>query len=115
MDELTPSPEVQEISPQDLMAELQNGRPLRLLDVREPDEWRQARIPGDVLYISMDEIPERLAELKPEADYVVFCAHGFRSYAVTEYLLENGRQARSLQGGITAWYLARGPIETGEA
>ncbi len=101
---------VVEIDATELMAERRNGNPSLLLDCREPFEWKQVRIPGS-LHIPMNEIPYRLAELDKEADIVVVCAHGIRSYAVAGFLAEKGFAARSLKGGVATWQSRGGEIE----
>lgn len=108
-----PEPEpvkVVELNAAQLMAERQNGKSPLLLDCREPYEWKQVRIPGS-LHLPMNEIPYRLAELDKEADIVVVCAHGIRSYAVAGFLTENGFVARSLKGGLATWQTQGGVVE----
>jgi rhodanese-related sulfurtransferase len=68
------------------------------------------RIPGS-LHIPMRQIPDRLSEIDREADVIVVCAHGNRSYSVAGYLIENGYRARSLRGGVMDWRLRGGEIE----
>lgn len=102
---------VPEIQPADLIPQHRNGMALKLLDCREPFEWAQVRIPGS-LHIPMNEIPSRLAELDPDAEWVVVCAHGNRSYGVAGYLLHNGLKASSLAGGVTDWWMRGGDTES---
>lgn len=109
-----PEPEpirVVEVDVKDLMIERRNGSLPLLLDCREPFEWKQARIPGS-LHMPMNTIPSRLAELDKEADIVVVCAHGVRSFSVTGFLVENGFAARSLQGGLVMWQVQGGEVES---
>lgn len=102
---------VAEIQPGELIPLYRSGAGPRLLDCREPFEWAQVRIPGSV-HIAMNDIPARLGELDAEADWVVVCAHGNRSFAVAGYLLRNGLQARSLAGGVTDWWMRGGETES---
>lgn len=81
-----------------------------LLDVREPFEWRQVRVPT-AMHIPMNDVPERLGELPRGRPILVFCAHGGRSYGVAHYLIEQGFAASSLAGGITVWAHEGGPVE----
>jgi rhodanese-related sulfurtransferase len=103
---------VPEVLAAELMAEVQgkNGNGPLLLDCREQYERRQGYIPGST-HIIMREIPYRLGELDRDADIVVYCAHGNRSYGVAGYLIENGFRARSLRGGIVEWQARGGGIE----
>ncbi len=104
---------VREVTAGELLAEMENGagRPL-LLDIREPYERAQGFIPYS-LHIAMNSVPYRLAELDPEQDIVVYCAHGNRSYGVTGWLMQRGYKARSLKGGIADWQRQHGPVERG--
>ena len=90
------------------MREQQENAPL-LLDCRESYERRQGYIAGSI-HIPMREIPMRLNTLDPNADIVVYCAHGHRSFDVTGWLMSQDYQARSLRGGIAAWQMHNGPI-----
>jgi rhodanese-related sulfurtransferase len=91
------------------MAERRNGGGPLLLDCREDSEWHQVHIPGST-HIPMRQIPDRLGEIDREADIVVMCAHGNRSYSVAGYLLRNGYRARSLKGGVADWQLHGGEV-----
>lgn len=111
-DQLSAPPvEVPEILCADLIPLYRSGAGPRLLDCREPFEWAQVRIPGS-LHIPMNDIPERLQELDPAAEWVVVCAHGNRSFSVADYLLRNGVQAASLAGGVTDWWMRGGETES---
>ncbi len=114
-----PEPEIHvaEVSVQALMAELQNGADLLLLDCRELYEYQMVHIPN-ALHIPMDEIPRRMHEIIDRSanktrPLVVYCASGMRSYGVTHYLNQNGFTARNLSGGVTRWQMMRGQIERG--
>jgi len=111
MDE--PEPVVPEVSAPDLLAEIQAGRTPVILDIREIVEWNQVRVPG-VQHIPMNSIPQHLDELDRDADLVIMCAHGNRSYSVTAWLNEQGFRARNLAGGITLWNIRGGQVETGK-
>ncbi len=100
---------VPEITAVELLAERRNGAPPLLLDCREEWERRQGFIP-DSQHIIMREIPGRLADLPRDAEIVVVCAHGNRSYSVAGYLIQQGFRARSLAGGTTGWQAQGGEI-----
>ena len=70
-----------------------------LLDVREPHEYEINRIPGAVL-IPKDTLAGRLADLDPQAEYVVHCKAGVRSLESVRLLRGAGFRARSMRGGI---------------
>lgn len=74
-----------------------------LLDVREPWEFDVARIPGAQL-MPMRSIPARYLELRRDAEIVVVCHHGARSYQVGLFLEQQGfGNVINLYGGMAAW------------
>lgn len=84
---------------------------VRLIDVREPDEWEAGRMAGAEL-IPLSEFEARVGELDPAAPTVVVCRSGRRSLAVAEYLRDLGfARPVSLAGGLIAWAEAGQPIE----
>ena len=92
-----------EVSARALKAELDAGRPVVLLDVREPFEWEICRIPGSVL-MPLREVPARLTELDPAATVVTVCHTGMRSLDAAQFLRSRGiANARSLRGGVAGW------------
>jgi adenylyltransferase/sulfurtransferase len=81
------------------------GANLRLIDVRDPEEYALCRLPGAQL-ISLQvlpaEAPTKLAD--KSADILLYCHHGMRSLRATEYLRSIGyAKARSIAGGIDKW------------
>lgn len=94
---------VHEVSPIEVRRQLDSGRPLVLLDVREAEELQLAWLPGAV-HIPMGEVPGRLHELDPDAEIVVFCHHGIRSAHVVQFLAQREfAHVANLAGGIEAW------------
>lgn len=93
-----------EISPENVKAHLDNGEPVKLVDIREPWEYAAARIPGSV-HIPMNDVPQRVeAELSQDEHVIVVCHHGVRSARVTSWLRERGfAKAQSMRGGIDLW------------
>lgn len=87
----------------DLKSRLENGTTPFLLDVREAWEHERARIEKSVL-IPMGEIQSRIAELDPDAEFVVICHHGGRSMQVAAFLERQGfSNVHNLTGGVDAW------------
>ena len=90
------------MTPVELAARLRAGD-VDLIDVREPNEWEFARIPGARL-IPMGEFPEAAAELDRSRDIVVQCRSGMRSGKVVRQLQEAGfTKVWNLAGGILRW------------
>ena len=94
---------MRQFRPAELAAYLQTGHAPVLLDVREPWEWNVCRLPGAIL-IPMRELPARFDELDMEAETVVICHHGVRSYHSARYLETLGfDDVINLSGGVAAW------------
>lgn len=105
------------------VAELQQrlaGPPLKLLDLREPDEReRHGSIPGAL------HVPRGLLEFRADptsawADpalatpgpWVLFCGIGWRSALAAQALQQMGfTDVAHLEGGFTAWKAAGAPVE----
>ncbi|MEV7185939.1 rhodanese-like domain-containing protein [Kitasatospora sp. NPDC093102] len=79
-----------------------------LLDVREQDEWDAGHVDG-ALHIPIGEVIARLGELPDEKLYVL-CRVGGRSAQVVQYLVQQGRDAVNVDGGMYAWQGAGRPM-----
>jgi adenylyltransferase/sulfurtransferase len=76
---------------------------IQVLDVREPDEHRIARIAGARL-VPLSSLSERFTELDPSQPYYLHCKAGGRSMTALAFLRERGfKHLKSVKGGITAW------------
>ena len=103
---------IPEVDPEEAYRLVTDGA--QLIDVREPWEWAQARIPGATL-IPKAEIPQRLTEIDPRRPVLVHCAVGSRSADVVGLLRGAGyEQAFNVRGGIIEWMNQRLPVELGD-
>ena len=100
--------EISEMTVQELQA-LMDSRAdqLVLLDVRNPNEYEIARIPGSVL-VPLSEIESgsgitKVRELVNGHRLVAHCKMGGRSAKALNLLKEAGIEGTNLKGGITAW------------
>jgi adenylyltransferase/sulfurtransferase len=76
---------------------------IKVIDVREPDEYRIAHIEGVPLF-PLSQLAQRVTELDPEQPYYIHCKMGGRSMKALEFLRQQGfKSLKSVQGGITAW------------
>jgi len=92
-----------EITSVELKQRLDRGDKLKLVDVREPNEFQINRIPGTVL-IPLGEIPRRYAELDKDDEIVVHCKMGGRSAKAADFLRSVGfTRVLNLKGGILDW------------
>ena len=94
---------VVEVTPTEVQQELEEGRDLVILDVRNPYEIDICRIEGS-LVIPLPELGERVDELDRDQEMVVHCKSGARSARAIQELQEHGfSRLRNLHGGILAW------------
>lgn len=85
-----------------------------LLDVRQPDEYRDGHIPGATL-IPLGELPRRVDDLPRDREIICVCHSGNRSGSATRHLLSAGFKAVNLSGGMISWSRAGLPIKKGTA
>ena len=82
---------------------LQRGERPLLVDVREDAEFAAGHLPGAV-HIPLGQLPQRLAEIKPQSDPVFICRSGGRSMMACQLALRAGiRSPANLEGGMSAW------------
>ncbi len=94
---------MQTVTPSELKQELDSGKDVFILDVREPHEYEICCLEGATL-IPLGQVPARIEELNREHDIVVMCRSGARSGKATQYLAQKGfPKVRNLTGGILAW------------
>jgi len=83
-----------------------------VLDVRDPDEYEAAHVPGARL-VPLSELPGRLDEVPKGEPVSVICQHGSRSMTAAQLLDRQGYDARSVAGGTSAWQESGRPVDTG--
>jgi NADPH-dependent 2,4-dienoyl-CoA reductase/sulfur reductase-like enzyme/rhodanese-related sulfurtransferase len=76
-----------------------------VVDVREPGEREGGVIPGS-LSIPLGSLRERLGELPKDAELLVHCASGQRSYNACRVLTQHGYRCRNLTGSFKTWKVA---------
>jgi molybdopterin/thiamine biosynthesis adenylyltransferase/rhodanese-related sulfurtransferase/molybdopterin converting factor small subunit len=92
-----------EITSVELKQRLDRGDQLKIVDVREPNEFQINRIPGSVL-IPLGDVPKRYNELDPDDQIVVHCKMGGRSAKAADFLRSVGfRRVLNLKGGVLDW------------
>lgn len=91
------------LTAEEVKAMLEKGERVKLVDVREQEEWEEGHIP-QARHIPMGEIPARLQELEDDEGPIVFvCRSGARSARVCDYLHERGYSVVNMTGGMLAW------------
>ncbi|MEN9205344.1 MAG: rhodanese-like domain-containing protein [Thermostichales cyanobacterium SZTDM-1c_bins_54] len=109
----TPSvrdPRIQEIDPLTLKQWLDQGR-VTLIDVREPAEFAEERIPGAINMPLSKFDPQQVPRSTAERPVVLQCKMGSRSIRASCQLLDQGwNEVINLQGGIENWKRQRLPV-----
>ena len=83
-----------------------------VLDVREPWEYAEGRIPG-ALSVPQSDLALRLAEVPKDRDVLVVCAGGNRSLRSAGFLKAvDYTRVTNLAGGTNGWIEAGNPVET---
>lgn len=101
---------VQEVTVEELAAAHMHGA--FVLDVREPVEFAQARVPGAVL-LPLSQLHARIASLPADRTIYVICATGNRSRTAADWLVHAGLRAVSVAGGTLAWARSGRPLRSG--
>ena len=94
------------------LAEVRKG-PHVLIDVREPEEYVDAHVPGAVL-IPLGQIADRAGEIPGGSDLFVICRSGARSERAAEILATKDRIATNIAGGTLAWINAGNATVSGD-
>jgi molybdopterin/thiamine biosynthesis adenylyltransferase/rhodanese-related sulfurtransferase len=104
--------EIQEISVDEVKKRLDAGEKLRLIDVREADEYEAGRLPG-AAFIPRGLLESRIeSEAQRDEQVIVYCSGGNRSAFAAHTLLEMGyTKVQSLKGGYSRWHDQGYPTE----
>ncbi len=106
---ITPEPEPtaqnpDEVTVHDLKKALADPKlGIKVIDVREPDEYQIAHIDG-VSLVPLSTLAQRFTELDPNQQYYIHCKSGVRSMKALKFLREQGfKYLKNVKGGISAW------------
>lgn len=84
-----------------------------VVDVREPEEYVAAHIPG-VPLIPMGDIVDLIDRFDKEREYVLVCRSGRRSLEVAKFFAANGiGKVHNFWGGMLAWQEQGFEVEVG--
>jgi molybdopterin/thiamine biosynthesis adenylyltransferase/rhodanese-related sulfurtransferase len=76
---------------------------IKVIDVREADEYQIARVNG-VPLVPLSTLPQKFTALDPNQQYYLHCKGGVRSLKALGFLREQGfKYLKSVKGGISAW------------
>ncbi|MFQ5988636.1 MAG: rhodanese-like domain-containing protein [Candidatus Methylomirabilales bacterium] len=109
MPELEEKEPFQRIDVEQAKALIEQG--CRVIDVREPLEWEQGRIPR-ATHIPLNTLLAQAAELLTQDKIIFVCAEGIRSAVACEVAAAVGRSdLYNLEGGTVAWARAGNPLD----
>jgi rhodanese-related sulfurtransferase len=90
------------VSPEEVAEAVNNGQPIRIIDVRFKEEWDTAHIPNSTLIT--EELSREIMRWPKDTPMVFVCHQGLRSMDAASYFAGHGfTNARSMTGGIDAW------------
>lgn len=105
-------PAVPSITAEELSQRLKVGKHPLVLDVRQPEEFRQMHIAGARL-IPLRELRRRMGELPAGREIVCICASGNRSKSAAKILARAGYKVVDVMGGMHAWRRLSLPVQKG--
>jgi molybdopterin/thiamine biosynthesis adenylyltransferase/rhodanese-related sulfurtransferase len=93
-----------EVTVQDMKKALDNpSLGIKVIDVREPDEYEIAHVNG-VPLLPLSQLSQRFTELDTNQQYYIHCKSGVRSMKALEFLRQQGfKYLKNVKGGISAW------------
>lgn len=103
---------IPEQGPQDLKRRIDAGEPLVLVDVRDPDEYRDGAIePATNISRGFLEFRIGTAAADPKTPIVLYCQSGLRSMLAAKALHDLGYEnVTNLQGGFQKWAQSGLPV-----
>ncbi|MEZ4703627.1 MAG: rhodanese-like domain-containing protein [Bdellovibrionota bacterium] len=88
---------------QELKEKMDKGDPIFLLDVRRPEERDICKL-EDEANIPLHELEERIGELDPNVETIIYCRSGGRSMQACQFLDSKGfKKVINVTGGVLAW------------
>jgi rhodanese-related sulfurtransferase len=104
---------IQEVTVADTRDRLAANSGVRLIDVREDDEWRAGRAAG-AEHLGKGIIERDIEATAPDksTELILYCGGGYRSALAADVLQEMGyTNVWSMAGGWKAWQESGAPVE----
>ncbi|MGC6413105.1 MAG: rhodanese-like domain-containing protein [Bacteroidia bacterium] len=95
---------IEDISVIKLKERIEKGEKINLIDVREPFEYEEFHLNGEL--IPLGDLPGRLSDIEhlKNQEVIVHCKSGVRSATAQRFLIANGfTNVRNLVGGVLDW------------
>lgn len=103
---------IHEISVDELATFIEQGD--RVIDVREPAEFEQARVPGSTL-VPLGTVTQHVDDFRGPGTTYVICRSGGRSMQACQYVAAQGADVANVAGGILAWVASGRDVAAGPA
>ena len=98
------------VTPAELHEKMNRGDDFILLDTRTAQELKNTGIIPGARHIHIDDLRDRMEELDPEKEIILYCAVGLRSYVGHRLLAMKGfKKLGTLTGGIASWTYVKEP------
>lgn len=101
---------IPEITADELATIIQEGG--RVIDVREPFEFTEARVPG-ARTVPLATVPQHIDDFRSDGTTYVICRSGARSMQACEFLAAQGIDVANVQGGMIAWIASGRDVVSG--
>jgi NADPH-dependent 2,4-dienoyl-CoA reductase/sulfur reductase-like enzyme/rhodanese-related sulfurtransferase len=75
-----------------------------LIDLRNTEELDASGKIDGALHIPLNDLRDRLPELKKDKTYILFCAVGLRGYIGHRILVQHGFKSKNLSGGYRTYF-----------
>ena len=103
---------IQEITVDELAIIIEQGG--SVIDVREPAEFEEARVPG-VQLVPLGTVPDNVDAFKGDGTTYVICRSGARSMKACEFVAAQGADVANVAGGTLAWVASGRDVASGPA
>lgn len=87
---------------------------VRLIDVREMDEFVSGHVPGARLVV-LGSVADNLDAFRGDGPAIVICRSGGRSMRACEFLADHDIDTVNVAGGMMAWQLSGRAVLTGDS
>ena len=92
------------ITPAELHHKMERGDDFLLVDTRTARELKKTGVIPGASHIPIDDLRDRISELDPDKETILYCAVGLRSYVANRLLAMKGfKKVRALTGGLYSW------------
>jgi rhodanese-related sulfurtransferase len=101
------------ITPAELHEKLARGDDFLLVDTRTVRELKKTGIIPGAIHIPIDDLRDRISDLNPEKETILYCAVGLRSYVGNRLLaMKDFKNVKALTGGINSWTYPTEPFHS---